>query len=193
MEIVPAYNNQYKMTFKRDGIEVTKALEFTMTDNMIEYGQFKIWKEGNFETVTFQYMTDFDVPQTLTMTRNSNFVKMNFDVRSGLRFIDNIIYIEFVCICRGNKEVRNGAFHVNQDVSFYMPFATRKGFNFFFGWKGEAELPYVKMVSNEGFMGVGADRTSNKVFKINSSVNNHGIVFTLNRDGLKYDYDFEYE
>merc|ERR1712045_151036 len=174
VEIVPAYNNQYKMTFKRDGIEVTKALEFTMTDNMIEYGQFKIWKEGNFETVTFQYMTDFDVPQTLTMTRNSNFVKMNFDVR-------------------GNKEVRNGAFHVNQDVSFYMPFATRKGFNFFFGWKGEAELPYVKMVSNEGFMGVGADRTSNKVFKINSSVNNHGIVFTLNRDGLKYDYDFEYE
>merc|ERR1711983_516927 len=148
VEIVPAYNNQYKMTFKRDGIEVTKALEFTMTD--------------------------FDVPQTLTLTRNSNFVKMNFDVR-------------------GNKEVRNGAFHVNQDVSFYMPFATRKGFNFFFGWKGEAELPYVKMVSNEGFMGVGADRTSNKVFKINSSVNNHGIVFTLNRDGLKYDYDFEYE
>merc|ERR1739846_310996 len=120
----------------------------------------KIWKEGNFETVTFQYMTDFNVPQTLTMTRNSNFVKMNFDAR-------------------GNKEVRNGAFHVNQDVSFYLPFATRKGFNFFFEWKGEAELPYVKMGSNEAF-------------KINSSVNNHGIVFTLMRDGLKYDYDFEY-
>lgn len=96
MEIVPAYNNQYKMTFKRDGIEVTKALEFTMTDNMIEYGQFKIWKEGNFETVTFQYMTDFNVPQTLTMTRNSNFVKMNFDARSGLSIIlNNIFYIEF--------------------------------------------------------------------------------------------------
>merc|ERR1739838_981217 len=157
VEIVPAYNNQFKMT-----------------DNMIEYGQFKIWKEGNFETVTFQYMTDFNVPQTLTMTRNSNFVKMNFDAR-------------------GNKEVRNGAFHVNQDVSFYLPFATRKGFNFFFEWKGEAELPYVKMVSNEGFMGVGATRRSNKAFKINSSVNNHGIVFTLMRDGLKYDYDFEYE
>jgi len=82
VEIVPTYNNQYKMTYKSDNAEVTKELEFTMTDNMIEYGQFKIWKEGNFETVNFQYMTDFGVPQTLTMTRNSNFVNMNFDVRS---------------------------------------------------------------------------------------------------------------
>merc|ERR1711971_800432 len=193
-----------KVTFTRsvDDVEKMKLVldvEGDMMSNVVKFTgklqETRWWKEGtpvkfifkkngdnvdatfsfnNFETVTFQYMTDFDVPQTLTMTRNSNFVKMNFDVR-------------------GNKEVRNGAFHVNQDVSFYMPFATRKGFNFFFGWKGEAELPYVKMVSNEGFMGVGADRTSNKVFKINSSVNNHGIVFTLNRDGLKYDYDFEYE
>ena len=81
IEIVPTYNNKYKMTYKSDSVEVTKELEFTMTDNMIEYGQFKIWKEGDFQTVTFQYMSDFGVPQTLTMTRNSNFVKMNFDVR----------------------------------------------------------------------------------------------------------------
>ena len=69
------------MTFKGDNVHVTKEIEFTMTDNMIEYGQFKIWKEGNFETVHFQYMTDFGVPQTFTMKRNSNFVQMNFDVR----------------------------------------------------------------------------------------------------------------
>ena len=81
VEIVPTYNNQYKMTYKSDNAEVTKELEFTMTDNMIEYGQFKIWKEGNSQ-YNFQYMTDFGVPQTLTMTRNSNFVNMNFDVRS---------------------------------------------------------------------------------------------------------------
>ena len=77
---------------------------------------------------------------------------------------------------------------MNQDVSLYLPFATRKGFSFYFEWEGEAELPYVKVVSNEGFMGVGAED-----FKINSSVNNHGIVFTVMRDGFKYDIDFEYE
>merc|ERR1712179_547603 len=32
------YINQYKMTYKSDNAEVTKELEFTMTDNMIEYG-----------------------------------------------------------------------------------------------------------------------------------------------------------
>merc|ERR1712079_8288 len=107
--------------------------EFTMADNMIEYGQFKIWKEGNFETVHFQYMTDFGVPQTFTMKRNSNFVQMNFGVR-------------------GNKEVRN-----------------------------------------EALMGVGAASSSRTVFKLNNQVNDHGILFSLNRDGLKYDYDFSYE
>ena len=81
VEIVPTYNNQYKMTYKSDNAEVTKELEFTMTDNMIEYGQFKIWKEGNSQ-YNFQYMTDFGVPQTLSMFRSSNFVSMNFDVRS---------------------------------------------------------------------------------------------------------------
>ena len=81
VEIAPTYSNKYMMTFKGDNVHVTKEIEFTMTDNMIEYGQFKIWKEGNFETVHFQYMTDFGVPQTFTMKRNSNFVQMNFDVR----------------------------------------------------------------------------------------------------------------
>jgi len=174
VEIAPTYSNKYMMTFKGDNVHVTKEIEFTMTDNMIEYGQFKIWKEGNFETVHFQYMTDFGVPQTFTMKRNSNFVQMNFDVR-------------------GNKEVRNGAFHVNQDLSVYLPFATRKGYNFYFTWKGEAELPYVKQVSNEGLMGVGAASSSRTVFKLNNQVNDHGILFSLNRDGLKYDYDFSYE
>lgn len=172
VEIVPTYNNQYKMTYKSDKAEVNKELEFTMTDNMIEYGQFKIWKEENFKTVNFQYMTDFGVPQTLTLTRNSNFVQMNFDVR-------------------GNQDVRNGAFHVSQDVSVYLPFGTKKGYSFYFGWKGEAELPYVNKVSNEGLMGFGSVQGSNRVFKFGNEVDTHGFVFTLLRDGLKYDYEID--
>ena len=96
-------------------------------------------------------------------------------------------------ICRGNKDVRNGAFHVNQDVSVYMPFATRKGYNFYFEWNGESELPYVKSVSNEGSMGlIGSDNTSNRVIKVGNRVNDIDFVFTLKRNGLKFDYDFEY-
>merc|ERR1712147_42429 len=143
VEIVPTYNNQ-----------------------------FKIWKEENFKTVNFQYMTDFGVPQTLTLTRNSNFVQMNFDVR-------------------GNQDVRNGAFHVSQDVSVYLPFGTKKGYSFYFSWKGEAELPYVNKVSNEGLMGFGSIQGSNRVLKFGSEVDTHGFVFTLLRDGLKYDYEID--
>merc|ERR1712061_150508 len=82
---------------------------------------------------------------------------------------------------------------MQKDLSVYLPFATRKGYNFYFTWKGEAELPYVKQVSNEGLMGVGAASSSRTVFKLNNQINDHGILFSLNRDGLKYDYDFSYE
>ena len=104
-------------------------------------------------------------------------------------FLNNFFLLSF--ICRGNQDVRHGAFHVSQDVSVYLPFGTKKGYNFYFSWKGEAELPYVNKVSNEGLMGFGSVQGSNSVFKFGNEVNNHGFVFTLLRDGLKYDYEID--
>ncbi len=80
---------------------------------------------------------------------------------------------------------------MSQDVNVYLPFGTKKGYNFYFGWKGEAELPYVNKVSNEGLMGLGSVQGSNRVFKFGNEVDTHRFVFTLLRDGLKYDYEID--
>ena len=75
--IKPTHSNKYELVYKSG--EVTKQLEFTMTENMLEYGQVKVWKDT--EGKHFQYTTKEGVKQMVHIKTDKKSVTLSVDVK----------------------------------------------------------------------------------------------------------------